>query len=638
MSKSFFLSTAALAALAVPAFAQAQLDFPQLNDETIVVSATRLPTPLAQVASSVTVITAADIEQRQDRSLPDVLREVPGLNIAQTGGAGGQTSIFMRGTNSNHTKVLLDGIDISDPSTANGAADISKLLAGDLARVEVLRGPQGALYGSDAIGGVINLVTKAGEGPMQVHASLEGGSFDTINETGSVSGSEGGFHYQLNVQHFHSGDTPVTPLDLLPPGQRRNDDFYDNTVAGAKLGYEVTDNFDLGFAGHFTNSLAKITGDAFDPVTFASFPSPTRTRIETIQYESRGTAHLVLWDGRLDQTLGFSYGSNILASQDPDNGDGRQKGDRVKLDYQGNIGVMDGQTLVLGAETARDALHPGVSFGFPAPLTAGITTNAGYAELQSDFGWGLYNTASVRFDSNSRFGDRTTWRVAPAWVIEETGTKLKASAGSGFKAPALQQLYGTFGGNPLLKPESSFGYDAGFEQKILGDDLTGGATWFYNNIRNLITTGPAPAFLNLNIGRARTDGVEAYLAWKALDTLTLRADYTYTDAIDGATKLELLRRPRHKASLRADWQATDDLSLDAVLLYTGAQIDGNRDFSIPRLKMPDVTTIDIAASYRLTEKWSLFGRIENLTDQDYQSPDGFLRPRIGAYGGIKVNL
>jgi vitamin B12 transporter len=132
--------------------------------------------------------------------------------------------------------------------------------------------------------------------------------------------------------------------------------------------------------------------------------------------------------------------------------------------------------------------------------------------------------------------------------------------------------------------------------------------------------------------------VESFIAWKALDILTLRADYTYTDALDAGTKLALLRRPRHKASVNADWQVTDDLSLDATLLYVGPQIDGNRDFSIPRLKMPDYVTIDLAASYRLTEKWSLFGRIENLTDTDYQSPDGFLRPRIGAYGGIKVNL
>ena len=627
--KSFFYSSVALIALTAPVFAQ-------ITDEDVVVSATRIPTPVAQIASSVTVITAADIEARQQRSLPDVLRSVPGVNIVQSGGAGGQTSLFLRGTNSNHTKVLLDGIDIADPSTPSGAADISKLLAGDIAKLEVLRGPQGALYGSDAIGGVVNIITQSGEGPMKITADAEGGSFDTFNQRGAVSGSEGAFHYAASVQHFHSGSTPVTPLNLLPPGQRRNDDFYDNVTATAKLGYDVTDNFDLGFTGRTQNSLGKITGDAFDFVTFTSFPSPTRTRISSIQYQSRATAHLVLWDGRLDQTLGVAYGSTITATQDPDNGDSRAIGDRIKLDWQGNVRVMDGETLVLGAETARDALHPGLSFGFPSTLSQGVTTNAGFAELQSDFGFGLYNSVSIRYDDNSRFGDRTTWRVAPAWVIGDT--KLKASAGTGFKAPALQQLFGTFGGNANLKPETSFGYDVGIEQSLLGGAVTGGVTWFQNNIKNLIVSGPAPAFQLMNVGRARTDGVESFIAWKALDVLTLRADYTYTDALDAGTKLALLRRPRHKASVNADWQATDDLSLAATLLYVGPQIDGNRDFSIPRLKMPDYVTVDLAASYRLTEKWTLFGRIENLTDTDYQSPDGFLRPRAAAYAGIKVNL
>ena len=639
--KAILLLTAGLSALAAPAFAQdtvtvADTRIDPNTSEFMVIGATRLPTPVGNVASSVTVITAGDIEARQQRSLPDVLRSVPGLNIVQSGGAGGQTSLFLRGTNSNHTKVLLDGIDLSDPSTANGAADISKLAAGDIAKVEVLRGPQGALYGSDAIGGVVNIITKSGDGPMAITADAEGGSFDTFNQRGSVSGSEGDFHYTATIQHQHAGATPVTPLNLLPPGEKRHDDFYDNVTASTKFGYDVTDNFDVGLVGHYTNSLGKITGDAFDFTTFTSFPSPTQTRIETLQYQTRGTAHLVLWDGRLDQTLGLAYGHSILATQDPDNGDSRNIGDRLKLDWQGNVRVMDGQTLVLGAETARDALHPGLAFGFPSPLSRGITTNAGYAEWLSDYDFGLHNSVSVRYDDNSRFGDKTTWRVAPAWVIGET--TIKATAGSGFKAPALQQLYGTFGGNANLKPETSFGYDVGVEQGLFGGTVRAGATWFQNNIKNLIVSGPAPAFQLLNVGRARTDGVESFVAWKAMETLTLRADYTYTDALDAGTKLALLRRPRHKASVGADWQATDDLSLDATLLYVGPQIDGNRDFSIPRLKMPDYVTVDLAASYRLTEKWSLFGRIENATDSNYQSPDGFLRPRIGAYGGIKVNL
>lgn len=628
MLKFILCSSVAIAALAGVARADV------VPGEGIVVSATRIATPVSQVASSVTVITAADIEARQDRSLPDVLREVPGLSITQSGGAGGQSSLFMRGTNANQVKLLLDGIDLGDPSTPSGAADISKLLADDFAQVEVLRGPAGALYGSDAIGGVVNIITKAGEGPMKIVARVEGGSFDSFNQSASASGSQGALHYAATIQHFHAGATPVTPSNLLQPGEAAHDDFYDNVSATAKLGYDVAENFDLGLVTRYVNSLGKVTGDAFDAITFASFPSPIQTRISAIQYQTRGTAHLSL--GRFDQTLGLAYGSTITATQDPDNGDSRAIGDRLKLDWQGRVAVMDGQTLVLGAETSRDALHPGLSFGFPSTLSRGITTHAGYGEIQSDFGSGFYNSASIRYDDNSRFGSKPTWRLAPAWVIERTGTKVKASAGTGFKAPSLQQLYGTFGGNAALKPETSFGYDIGLEQAF--GPLTAGVTWFHNDIKNLIVSGGAPLFLLANIGRARTDGIESFVTWKALETLRFTAAYTYTDAIDAATRLALLRRPRHKASVNTDWQVTDALSLDATLRYVGPQIDGNRDFSIPRLKMPGYASLDIAASYRLTDMWTLFGRIENATDTSYQSPDGFLRPGIGATGGIKVTL
>jgi len=638
--KYFFFSSAALIALCAPAFAQSNFnlgaDTEASANENVVVSATRLATPASEVASSVTVITAADIEARQERTLPDALETVPGLFVEQSGGLGGQTSIFMRGANSNQTKVLLDGIDIADPSTPNNAADIGKLLTGDIARVEVLRGPQSGLYGSDAIGGVINIITKSGEGPLKLTAQAEGGSFDTFNQRASVSGSEGGFHYALTVDHVHAGDTPVTPPALLLPGEKRRDDFYDGVQASTKLGYDIADNFDIGFVGHYGSSLGKITGDAFNPVTFVGFPSPTQTRIATLQYDSRATAHLVLWNGRLDQTVGFGLTDAISSSADPNNGYSLSKGQRTKFDYQGNVGLMQGETLVLGAEIYRDSSRPGISFGFPSGPATGITTNAGYGELDSDLGNGLHDDASIRYDDNSRFGNKVTYHIAPAWLIEPTGTKLKASFGTGFNAPALQQLFGGFGANPLLKPETSTGYDAGFEQSLWGD-VSGGATWFHNDIKNLIVNGPAPAFLFGNIGRARTQGVETFIAWKATDTLSLRADYTYTDAIDASTKLQLARRPRNRVSLTGDWQALPDLTLDATLLVTGPQADIGRESGLTE-KIGGYAVLNLAASYKLTDTWSLFGRVENATDSNYQSPDGFLRPGIGATGGIKVNL
>jgi vitamin B12 transporter len=429
--RSIYSTTALVLALS-PLTAQAQ------EAENVVVTATRLPTPQDQLGNSITVIDAAAIDARQQRSLPDALQDVPGLNVVQTGGLGGQTSLFMRGTKSQQTKVLVDGIDIADPSTPNDTADIGKFLTGDIAQVEVLRGPGSGLYGSDAIGGVVNVITKSGNGPLTLTASAEGGSFDTFNQRASISGSDGGLHYFLSLDHVHAGDTMVTPLRLIPPGQARHGDFYDGVQASAKLGYDLADNLDVGAVFHYNGSLGKITNDGFNFVTSFYGPSANQTRNATQQYASRVFAHLALWDGRFDQTVGLAYSNAITSSADPDNGYVLSKGDRVKLDWQGNLKVMDGQTVVLGAETARDALHPGFFFGTPSSLSAGTTTNAGYAELQSDFGGGFYNSASIRYDDNSRFGGKVTYHLAPSWTIAATGTRLKASFGTGFKSPALQ--------------------------------------------------------------------------------------------------------------------------------------------------------------------------------------------------------
>jgi vitamin B12 transporter len=601
-------------------------------DETLIVTATRVPTAESQVASSVDTIDTAAIEAQQLRSLPDILQTMPGLNLVQTGGEGGQTSLFTRGTNSNHTKVLLDGIDISDPSTPTGAVDLGRVLAANVANVEVLRGPGSGLYGSDAIGGVVNIITKAGEGPLAASASLEGGSFDTFNQTGEVSGSDGAFHYRATIQHLHAGATPVTPLDLLPPGQARNDDFFDGVTASTKLGYDVTGDFDIGLVAHWSDNLSKITGDAFDPITFASIPSPTQTRIASQQYETRATAHWNL--GWLDQVLGIAYGSSQSRSADPSNGPSASSADRIKLDWQGNVKVADGQTLVLGAETARDAVH--------MPLSAGYTTNAGYAELQSAWGSGIFSAASLRYDDNSQFGDRLTWRIAPSVELDDSGVRLKASVGTGFKAPSLDQLYHSypsffFFANPNLKPETSTGYDLGAEWTAFSGFIAG-ATWFHNDIRGLITTDPVTFSTSVNLNKARTQGVEVFAAWQVTDALRLRADYTYTDAIDGTTGLELLRRPHNKTSLTGSLQALPQLGLDATLLAIGPWIDGSRDFSVPRLASSGYVTVNLAAHYDLDARFTLFARADNLLNESYQNPVGFLGPERALYAGMQAKL
>jgi vitamin B12 transporter len=593
----------------------------------LIISANPVPTPASEVASSVTLVTAQDIDDLQERTVPDVLSSVPGLNVVQTGGPGGVASVFIRGTDSNHTKVLVDGIDVSDPSTPTGAFDFSNLLTSGLDRVEVLRGPQSGLYGSDAIGGVVDIQTQAGSGPPKLQGSLEAGSLATFNQTGSISGSTGPFSYRFDADHLHVGAIAVTPVELLVPGEARNDDQYDNVTLATKLGLALPANANLGLVVRFIDADLRFTGtDDFGP-----FPDPLQSQSRTVEIFTRLIASQSYLDGRFSQTIGVGYTHYRTDGQTPDFGSSIDDGERIKLDWRGNIILAPGEVLALGAEHEVDSIDQ-------SPISATMTNDAGSIQLQSSVGGVFFDTLSVRYDANDRFGGAVTYRIAPAILIAATGTKLKASLGTGFKAPTLDELFVSFPqfdffANPDLKPETSTGYDLGFEQQVPGGTARFGATYFHNAIHNLINDN-ADFTTDVNIGRATTLGVESFAAWRPLDQLSLRADYTYTWAQDDIAHQELLRRPRNKASVTAQWRVSRALSLTATELYVGAWIDGSRDFSIPRLTAPGYATLDVTASYALTPRVSVFGRATNLMDRHYENPIGFDRPGLGAVAGV----
>ena len=597
----------------------------------VVVGATRLPTPESELGTSVTVITSDEIAAKQERMLPDALFDVPGLNVVQTGGPGGLTSVFIRGTNSNHTKVFLDGIDVSDPSVPNGAFDFGQLLTFDLSRIEVLRGPQSGLYGSDAIGGVVNILTDKGEGPTKASVNLEGGSFGTFNQTAKISGSEDWLNYFFGFGHFSSEDTPVTPPNLVPPGRIINANAYDNRTLSLRLGATVSDQIDFGLTGHYIQSTLHSTSDDF------LGPESMLSRNGNNEFFTRGFAHMTLLDGRFDQTLGLAYTGYDRIYSDPNIFPiipNLYEGERVKVDYQGNFRLVEGEILTFGAEREEDRLENS------NPLTASLGDTAGFAQLQSSIGGRLFNAASIRYDANDQFGSALTYRIAPAFLIPEMGTKLKGSIGTGFKAPTLDELYDNypaygFFANPDLRPERSIGWDGGIEQTLLPDRIAVGATYFANKINNLIDINDT-ATSYVNIGLARTSGLESFISFTPWDRFSVRADYTYTIAKDEITQLDLLRRPRDKFSLSATLQATPALLLSATFVYTGPWFDTNRSGTATNLIAPGYTLLNLAANYDMGHGISAFGRINNVMNVRYQNPLGFAQPGLGVYGGIKA--
>jgi len=600
----------------------------------IIVSATTIPTPAEQIGSSVTVVTAAQIERDQRRTVPDVLATVPGLNVVQSGGAGGLTSVFMRGTNSGHTKVLIDGIDVSDPSTPNRVFDLGQLLTTDIERIEVLRGPQSGLYGADALGGVISITTKKGAGPTKITGMVEGGSFGTFNQAAQVSGSTANVNYAFTASHFQSTNTPVTPRELLQSGQRAIGNYYDNSTYSTKLGADLSENFSLNFVGRYTDAKLRFTGDDWSswPLVFPASEQSTQVKHQGF---ARGEAVWSMFDGKFKNYFGAAYSDMWSWNFDP-NGfptTSVNKGDRTKYDWRGYITAAPGQVVLLGLEQETERLRTDTD-------NAQNGNKGAYVELQSELAKRFFLTANTRYDSNDRFGGHATWRIAPAFLVPTTETKLKASYGTGFKAPTLSQMFVNyppfFFGNPSLRPEESVGYDLGFEQPLANDRLRFGATWFHNSIKNLINTNTTGDSL-ANIDRATTYGVEAFVSAAVTTQLKLRGDYTYTTAKNDVTGEELLRRPKHKASLSAVWAPTEQLTLTSTVLYVGSWMDMDRFFLMPApFATQPYTLVNLAGNYVVNKNLTAFARIDNLFDHRYQNPIGFERPGLGVFGGIRV--
>ena len=595
--------------------------------EPMVVTASRIPVPQRETGSSITIITAKEIAHRQLFTVADVLRNVPGLDVVQNGGLGRQTSVFIRGANSNQTLVLIDGVEANDPSTPGASFDFANLTVDNIERIEILRGAQSSLYGSDAIGGVIQIFTKRGTGKPSADFSAEGGSYGTWKLLGNTSGSHDALRWSASASHLKSAGFSAADNRL----GNSEDDGYQNTAISARAGLLVSDNLDLDAAVRFLHSDTDL-----DNCGGRNCDDPNFTQ-KTDQLYVRGQGTLDLFEHFWRQNLRLSYNLNdrrfrdTLEPGDTFASDDDFRGEKLKLDWQNTLSLTDWDTLIFGITTETEWMDTNQISRQSA------TINGYYGENRLRLLDRFITTAGIRLDDHDTFGDKLTWRITQAVLIPETNTKLRGSYGKGFKAPSLFQLFapaGFFGpvGNKNLKPESSTGWDIGVEQSFLGDRVFISATYFHNTFSKLIDFQFGSGYKNLD--KARSNGVESLLEIRPFNILTLRGTYTYTNTEDNEDN-QLLRRPRHKGSFDADLAITENGHFHVNVLMVGSRRFSSFAY---REKLDPYVVVNLAGSYRVTSNLTLFGRIDNALDMEYSEVPGYGTSRVAGYGGVRLSF
>jgi vitamin B12 transporter len=643
------LLLAALVAL-VPSFSQAQASqegqpAPPLRHD-IVVTATRLETPEKKIGSSLTVVSGDELVRTGKAFVLDALEAALGLSTVRNGGPGATASVSVRGANSEHTLFLLDGLELNDPINPSRSYDVSHLPLSQVERIEILRGPQGLLYGSDALGGVINIITRAGRGRPRLALASSTDTLRSVAADLSLAGSGKKTDYSFAL--FHERTAGVSAASAFYAGNTEKDGYRDLSLA-ARFGYAPRPASSLTF----TVRAAKARTELDD------FGGPGGDDPNNVQdYGSllvRGQYRGLSPSGRWERTVSLSWLGARRDNDNPVDALHPAESDRsfyrsgiAKLDWQNNLFLHPANTLTAGLEleneTGRSDYVSDGAYGHSESIFP--SARAGSAGVYLLDHWELrdrlFVTAGARADLHSRAGTAVTFRVAPAYLIAATRTRLKATLGSGFKSPSLYQLFApttSFGpvGNPLLRPERALGWDAGVEQELAAGRVLLALTWFENSFRDLVDFDFAAGYVN--IGRARTKGLEASAEARLAGGARLAASYTRLSARDIGAGTELLRRPRDKFSAEAGLHLFGRFDLAAHALWVGRRLD--RDFSVypyPTVPLPGYVLLDAVLTTPVGPHFELFARVDNLLDVRYETVWGYGAPGLTARTGFRLTL
>ncbi|UZK66570.1 TonB-dependent receptor plug domain-containing protein [Sphingomonas sp. M1-B02] len=637
--KKTMISMLALAA-ASPALAQADQDQTNPGD-AILVTASRSGDAVRadQIGASVTVLDAEALDRRQTRRVSDILRDVPGVAVNSIAGQG---QVRIRGAEGNQVLVLIDGIEAADPYV--GEFDFSTLLADPAARIEVLRGQQSSLYGSDAIGGVINYITLSGAEAPGLSARAEGGSFGTYNGNARAAGASDTFDYAVSGSFYHSDGTPNAR------GGARN--LGSESVTGtAKLNWMPSPNLKLSAVGRYSQLDADSNNSELNPASprFGTIVDSPGVRFNNRAFYGLVSAELTALDGRWTNALSAQFADTTRKGYNQAGLDSGDKGQRYKASFVSSFRFGTGSVVhrITGAVDLERESFRNIT---PSPFAfqgKRDTDNLGLVgQYELTVADRLSLGGSVRHDDNNRFGDPTTWRVQGSYRLP-TDTRIRAAYGTGVKNPGYFELYGysdgRYIGNPNLKPEKSEGWEAGIEQSFGEGRATIGATYFDSTLKDEIyTTYPAPIFVATPGNRttdSRQHGVEIFVSARPIPQLRLDATYTYLDAEENGA--EEVRRPKHLGSFNATVLSKDERFAGTLTVrYNGRMTDitftDPTYASSPVVSLQEFVLVNFNADYKISDKVSLFGRVENLFDERYEEVFSFATQGRGAFGGVRV--
>lgn len=615
---------AALALLPAAAHAEDSAD----SADTIVVTAARYDQKISEVGKSISVIGLPEIEQRQTLSVAELLRTMPGVTIQSNGGDGAFTSIFIRGAASEQTVALVDGVKINDPASPGGGFNFADLLTDNLERIEVLRGPQSVLWGSRAIGGVVNIITREPTDALSFRATADYGRYDHGHVSGAVAGKAGPVGFSAGA-----GYLTTDGISVADSGTER--DGYHLFGANLKTVTKISDAVSIDLRGYYTKSKVDLDGLLPD-FSFGDTAEYQRQQ-QAVGYAGLNTA---LFDGRLKNRLAAAYtlvdrATYDLAATRPKNFDAR--GRNLRFEYQGvaDLGIAE---ATFGAEHEQERFRTISDYSFqPAPMraVAKANTDSVYLDLHARPVKGLNLGAGVRYDDHSGFGHATTMSADIAYSPNSGRTTIRASYGEGFKAPSLYQLYGDYGFLDL-QPEKAKGWDAGISQSLIGDSLAVSATWFNRRVTSQIDFDLG-TFTYANIARAHAEGVELELRIAPATNFLVTANYSFTNArnrerSDPNFGKQLARRPRQSVNVAADYDWSFGLKTGATITHVAKSFDNAANTR----RLGDYVLVDVRATMPITEAVELFARVENLFDEQYETATGYGQRGRAAYGGVRL--